>query len=97
MNILLQKHSSLEPLHEEFLLCGPIKSVNSIIYDKINESIVLKAASRTKGADAIESAGSLQLCAEQDVGCEAAIHGMVDIWSDFNMEGVLQVDASKCI
>ena len=28
-------------------------------------------------------------------GCEAAIHGMVDIWNDFNTEGVLQVDASN--
>ena len=184
MNILLQKHPSPEPLHEEFLLYGPIKSVNSIIYDEINESIVLKAASRTKGAagpskldgdewrkilcstafgnagidlrksiarmtkllcceeiqdyesiesllactliplnknpgirpigigevlrriigkvvmyvmkkDVIESAGSLQLCAGQDAGCEAAIHGMVDIWNDLNTEGVLQVDASN--
>jgi len=181
---LIVKHPESEPLHEDFLLHGPIKNVNPIIYDEIDESLVFKAANKTDGAagpskldgdewkkilcsnsfgaasidlrkaiarmtrelcsqdindhesieallawtlipldknpgvrpigigevlrriigkvviytmkkDVTESAGSLQLCAGQDSGCESAIHGMVDIWNDINTEGVLQVDASN--
>ena len=184
INQLLLKHPAGEPLHEEFMLHSPVKRINPIIFDEIDESLVMKAASRSRGAagpsklygdewrkilcstvygtastdlrkaisrmakllcaetiedhnsiesllactliplnknpgvrpigigevlrrligkvvmyvmkkDVIDSAGSLQLCAGQEAGCETAVHGMVDIWKDINTEGVLQVDASN--
>ena len=41
----------------------------------------------------IEAAGSLQLCAGQDAGNEAAVHAMRAIFCDDSTEAVLLVDA----
>lgn len=46
--------------------------------------------------DVLEAAGSLQLCAGQETGCEAAIHAMRTIFStDDDCEAVLLVDANN--
>ena len=39
--------------------------------------------------DILEAAGLLQLCAGQDAGCEAEIHGMHSIFTNENTEAVL--------
>ena len=39
--------------------------------------------------------GALQLCAGQDGGCEAAVHGMKSIFDDEECEGALLVDANN--
>ena len=45
--------------------------------------------------DVKEAAGSLQLCAGQESGSEAAIHAMHDIFEDSETEAVLSVDAAN--
>ena len=57
--------------------------------------IIGKAVSRTLHTDNQSSAGSLQLCAGQEGGCEAAIHAMVDVFEDDETHGVIQVDANN--
>ena len=42
-----------------------------------------------------EAAGSLQLCAGQESGAEAAIHAMHDIFADNDTEAVLLIDAEN--
>ena len=45
--------------------------------------------------DVLKATGSLQLCAGQDAGCEAAIHSVYDMFNAKNTEAVLMVDASN--
>ena len=45
--------------------------------------------------DILEAAGSLQLCAGQDAGNEAAVHAMRAIYCDSSTEAVLLIDASN--
>ena len=45
--------------------------------------------------EVVESAGSLQLCAGQPAGCEAAIHAMTKIFGEEETDGLLLVDASN--
>ena len=45
--------------------------------------------------DIQSAAGSLQLCAGQLSGCEAAVHSMRKLFSSSDVEGVLLVDASN--
>ena len=40
-----------------------------------------------------KATGSLQLSAGQDVGAEAAIHTMRDIFANFDTDAVLLIDA----
>ena len=47
------------------------------------------------GKDVEEAAGSLQVCAGQDGGYEAAVHAMWSIFQDADNEGCLLVDASN--
>ena len=45
--------------------------------------------------DVCKSAGSLQVCAGQDSGCEAAVHAMCMIFEDDDAECLLLVDATN--
>ena len=45
--------------------------------------------------DLIESAGSLQVCAGQKAGCEAAAHAMGEIFKEENTDAVLFIDATN--
>ena len=45
--------------------------------------------------DILKAAGTLQLCAGQEAGCEAAVHALRRMFDDENTEGVLLVDASN--
>ena len=45
--------------------------------------------------DLIESAGSLQVCAGQKAGCEAAAHAMGEIFKEEDTDAVLFIDASN--
>ena len=57
--------------------------------------IIGKAIVTEIKSDLAESAGSLQLCAGQKAGCEAAAHAMRDIFAESETDGVLLVDASN--
>ena len=45
--------------------------------------------------DIQDTAGSLQLCAGQPSGCEAAIHAVRAIFSEDDTQGLLLADASN--
>ena len=47
------------------------------------------------GFDIQEAAGSLQLCAGQHAGCEAAVHSLRNIFSESDTQAVLFVDAAN--
>ena len=57
--------------------------------------IIGKSILSTIKTDIQEAAGTLQLCAGQEAGCEAAIHAMQQIFKDEHTEAVLLVDASN--
>ena len=57
--------------------------------------IIAKAILSIVKLDVLEAAGSLQLCAGQDAGNEAAVHAMRAIFCDDSTEAVLLVDASN--
>ena len=50
---------------------------------------------KTVKQDLQDAVGSLQLCAGQDAGCEAAVHAMSSIFDDDSTEGMIFVDASN--
>ena len=62
---------------------------------EILRRLIGKAITRVFRSDIDTAAGSLQLCAGQKGGCEAAIHSMVDIYEDADTHGLIQVDANN--
>ena len=189
LQLLNLKHPSAQEAHHDSLLQDPVKFVHNIVYEDINESLVLKAVIKTKGGcgpsgfdadnwrrifaskqfgssslilrksfaefvkslcttnihlentgseksleaftanrliplnknpglrpigvgevlrriagkvvmyvskkDVKEAAGSLQVCAGQEAGSEAAVHAIYDIFQKDDTEAVLRVDAEN--
>ena len=69
--------------------------VRPIGIGEVSRRIINKAILRVLHHDIQEAAGSLQLCAGQLGGCEAAIHAARSMFSSQNCEGILLVDASN--
>ena len=69
--------------------------VRPIGIGEVVRRIIAKAILSVVKLDILETAGSLQLCAGQDAGNEAAIHAMRAIYGDVATEAVLLVDASN--
>ena len=69
--------------------------VRPIGIGEVPRRIIAKAILRIIGVDVQEAASSLQLCAGQDSGCEAAIHAMRNIFHTPKNEAVLLVDAGN--
>ena len=57
--------------------------------------IVGKALVSAIREDIVKSVGSLQVCAGQEAGCEAAVHAMHDIFIEEETEAVLLIDAAN--
>ena len=57
--------------------------------------IIGKAIISVIRPDIINSAGSLQLCAGQNAGCEAAVHAMNGLFEEESTDAILLVDASN--
>jgi len=57
--------------------------------------IIGKAILSIVGQDVQKAAGSLQLCAGQAAGSEAAVHAMRALFQDTSTDGVLLIDASN--
>ena len=57
--------------------------------------IIGKAILSALMPDIQESAGSLQLCASQQAGCEVAVHAMRQLFNDNDSQAVLLVDATN--
>ena len=49
LNLLVQKHPEASKMSDGTLLHGPIKPTNPIIYEEIDENMILKAAKITEG------------------------------------------------
>ena len=62
---------------------------------EIVRRIISKAVLFVIKSDVLEAAGTLQLCAGHEAGCEAAIHSMHRIFHDATTEAVLLVDANN--
>ena len=58
MQELHLKHPELKLKYEDLLLEGPVKYMNSVIYDEIDEEVIMKAAIRKNGAAGISSLDS---------------------------------------
>ena len=69
--------------------------VRPIGVGEVVRRIITKAVLSIVKLDVLEVAGSLQLCAGQDAGNEAAVHAMRAIFCDDSTEAVLLVDASN--
>ena len=54
-----------------------------------------KVVMRIVKYDLQDSVGSIQLCASQDAGCEAAVHAMDQVFADEDTEAMILVDASN--
>jgi len=57
--------------------------------------IIGKALVQVIREDIVTSVGSLQVCAGQEAGCEAAVHAMHDIFNEEESEAVLLIDATN--
>ena len=62
---------------------------------EVIQRIISKAILSIIKTDIQEAAGTLQLCAGQEAGCEAAVHALRKIFLNENTEGALLVDASN--
>ena len=69
--------------------------VRPVGISEVARRIIGKALMQVIGKDVRSAAGSLQLCAGQPAGCEAAIHAMKGLFDDDECEAVLLVDASN--
>ena len=49
LQLLNLKHPAAQEAHHDLLLQGPVKLIHNIVYEDINESLVLKAVIKTKG------------------------------------------------
>ena len=69
--------------------------VRPIGIEEIIRHIIAKAILQILALDIKEVAGSFQLCAGQEAGCEAAVHAMRKIFQRECTEAILQVDATN--
>ena len=69
--------------------------VRPIGIGEVLRRIIGKAVLSVFKEDVMQSAGSLQLCAGQSSGCEAAIHAMSKIFEEDTSDAILLVDASN--
>jgi len=85
---------------ESFVACRLIPlnknpGLRPIGVGEILRRIAGKVVMRIAKNDVTRAAGSLQVCAGQEAGAEAAIHAMYDIFNDDQTEAVLLVDAEN--
>ena len=80
MLILLNKNPGLRPI-----------GVGEVLR-RISGKVVMMISKQ----DVTKATGSLQVCAEQEAGAEAAIHAVHDIFKDHTTEVVLLFDEKIC-
>ena len=69
--------------------------VRPIGIGEVVRRIIGKAVMRIVKHDLQNAVGSIQLCAGQDAGCEAAVHAMKQVFDDEDTEAMILVDASN--
>ena len=88
--------AGLAPLTASWLVAlNKCPEVHPIGIGETCRRIMAKAILRILGPDIQEAAGSAQLCAGQEAGCEAVVHAMEKMFQEEHTEAVLQVDATK--
>ena len=70
-------------------------TVRPIGVGEVVRRVIGKCVTKVTKQDVIEASGSLQVCAGQKSGSEAAIHAMHDIFEADNTDAVLLIDASN--
>ena len=85
---------------EAFVTCRLIPldkcpGVRPIGIGEVPRRLIAKSILKVLKQDIIEASGSLQLCAGQEAGCEAASHAMRSNFSNEECEAVLLVDANN--
>ena len=91
-----QEENSLEPLLASRLI--PLNKNPGLRPIGIGETlrrIIGKTDAKPLKQDVVDSVGSLQVCARQDAGCEAAIHSLRTIFQQEETEAVMLIDASN--
>ena len=58
LRCLQEKHPNAKPRYNEMLLNGPLRIINSVIYDNINGDLIRKCAVKTKGASGPSGLGA---------------------------------------
>ena len=69
--------------------------VRPIGIGEVMRRIIGKAVMRIGRHDLQDAVGTIQLCAGQDAGCEAAVHAMEQVFADDDTEAMILVDASN--
>ena len=88
--------STLQPLlNSRLIALDKNPGVRPIGIGETSRRIISKAILSVLKQDILKTSGSLQLCAGQRGGCEAAVHAMREIFNDSRSEGVLLIDASN--
>ena len=85
---------------EAFLACRIIPldkqpGVRPIGIHEILRRVIGKIVMKLLKRDLLKATGSLQLCAGQDAGSEAAIHAVYEMFNKEGTEAILMVDASN--
>ena len=78
-----------------YLQCDKNPGVRPIVIGEVLRRIVGKVIIATISPDIVKSAGSIQLCAGQQAGCEAAVHAMNQIFQEEETDALLLVDATN--
>ncbi len=93
--------ASINPDHlSAFVACRLIPldkcpGVRPIGIGEVHRRTIAKAILSLLKYDIMDTAGSLQVCASQESGCEAAIHAMHQTFAIEKTEGALLVDATN--
>ena len=74
---------------------GKSPGVHPIGIGEVMRRIIGKAVMRIRRHDLQDAVGTIQLCAGQDAGCEAAVHAMEQVFADDDTEAMILVDASN--
>ena len=94
------KHFKLRPLrltqHSSRLVAlDKCPGIRPIGIGEVVRRIISKAIMRTVRYDLQDAVGSIQLCAGQEAGCEAAVHAMESIFAEEDTEAMILVDATN--
>ena len=95
ISALLLPDLQRESAHLMSIQLNKCPGVRQIGIREVVRRIIGKAIMRSTKQDLQAAVGSLQLCAGQDAGCQAAVHAMSNIFQEESTEAMIFVDASN--
>ena len=93
--LCLKRYCGNDGSLEAFLACKLIPLDKNPRIGDVIRRILGRTVITTFRRNILESAGDLQLCADQRAGCEAAIHALSSIFSEDDSDAILLVDADN--